>query len=75
VFPDDDKSLTKEHAEAQRKLKDGSLESDKKTFLKAQLPKMEAQIKELKATLSELLDEDELDPRGEFFVMAQKLIK
>mmetsp|Transcript_20605 Transcript_20605/g.48872 ORF Transcript_20605/g.48872 Transcript_20605/m.48872 type:complete len:92 (-) Transcript_20605:258-533(-) len=67
--------LTKEHTEAQKKLKDGKLESDKKTFLKAQLPKMEKQIKELKDTLSELLEEDELDPRGEYFLLAEKLIK
>eukprot|EP00529_Nitzschia_sp_RCC80_P001443 CAMPEP_0113464880 /NCGR_PEP_ID=MMETSP0014_2-20120614/13438_1 /TAXON_ID=2857 /ORGANISM="Nitzschia sp." /LENGTH=94 /DNA_ID=CAMNT_0000356993 /DNA_START=212 /DNA_END=496 /DNA_ORIENTATION=- /assembly_acc=CAM_ASM_000159 len=68
-------SLTKECTEAQKKLKDGKLESDKKTFLKAQLPKMEKQIKELKDTLSELLEEDELDPRGEYFLLAEKLIK
>ncbi|KAG7368651.1 hypothetical protein IV203_031394 [Nitzschia inconspicua] len=67
--------LTKEHTEAQKKLKDPALESDKKTFLKAQLPKMEAEIKKLKESLTELLQEDELDPRGEYFVMASKLIK
>jgi hypothetical protein len=51
------------------------LEADKKTFLKAQVPKMEAEIKKLKASLGELLQEEELDPRGEFFVMAAKLVK
>ena len=67
--------LTREHGEAQRKMKDSSLESDKKTFLKAQIPKMESQIKDLKSAISELLEEQELDPRGEYFLMAQKLIK
>jgi hypothetical protein len=68
-------SLTTEYQEAQKKLKEGSLEADKKTFLKAQLPKMEKQIKELKKVLAELLEEDELDPRGEYFILAEKLIK
>lgn len=68
-------SLTKEHTEAQKKLKDPALESDKKTFLKAQLPKMETEMKKLKSSLGELMQEEELDPRGEFFVMAAKLVK
>mmetsp|Transcript_24843 Transcript_24843/g.40641 ORF Transcript_24843/g.40641 Transcript_24843/m.40641 type:complete len:92 (+) Transcript_24843:171-446(+) len=67
--------LTKEYTEAQKKLKDSSLEADKKTFLKAQVPKMETEIKTLKEALKSLLEEDELDPRGEYFVLAQKLIK
>jgi hypothetical protein len=61
--------------EAQKKLKDPSLESDKKTFLKAQIPKMETEIKKLKVSIGELLQEEELDPRGEYFVLAAKLIK
>ena len=68
-------SLTKEHTEAQKKMKDPKLESDKKTFLKAQLPKMEGEMKRLKVYLADLLEEEELDPRGEYFVMAQKLVK
>jgi hypothetical protein len=68
-------SLTKEVTEAQKKLKDGSLEDEKKTFLSLQIPKMEAEIKSLKSTISELLDEQELDPRGEYYILAQKLIK
>lgn len=56
-------------------MKDSSLEADKKTFLKAQIPKMENEIKTLKLTISELLEEEELDPRGEYFLMAQKLVK
>mmetsp|Transcript_5692 Transcript_5692/g.8024 ORF Transcript_5692/g.8024 Transcript_5692/m.8024 type:complete len:93 (+) Transcript_5692:92-370(+) len=67
--------LTKELGEAQKKMKDGSIEADKKTFLKAQIPKMEAEIKKYKTTVSELLESDELDPRGEFFLLAQKLTK
>ncbi|KAL3905411.1 MAG: hypothetical protein SGARI_004475, partial [Bacillariaceae sp.] len=67
--------LTKEHTEAQKKMKDPKLESDKKTFLKAQLPKMESEMKRLKVYLADLLEEEELDPRGEYFVMAQKLVK
>lgn len=66
--------LAKELGEANKKLKDDSVESDKKTFLKAQMPKMETEIANLKTALSELLEEDELDPRGEYFVLAQKLI-
>ena len=68
-------SLTREHTEAQKKMKDPKLESDKKTFLKAQLPKMEGEMKRLKVYLADLLEEEELDPRGEYFVMAQKLVK
>ena len=68
-------SLTKEYAEASKKMKDSSVGSDKKTFLKAQMPKMEKEIAELKAKLVDLLDADELDPRGEFYVLAQKLTK
>ena len=45
----------------------------KKTFLKIQIPKMEKEIKNLKVIVGELLYEDELDPRGEFFVLAKKL--
>jgi hypothetical protein len=68
-------SLTKEVVESQKQLKDGSVESEKKTMLNLQVPKMEAEIKALKATLAELLEEQELDPRGEYYVLAQKLIK
>ena len=68
------KRLTKELAEAGKKLKDDSIGADKKTFLKAQMPKMETEIGKLKKTIAELLDEDELDPRGEFFVLAKKLV-
>ena len=68
-------SLTKEYAEASKKMKDSSVGSDKKTFLKAQMPKMEKEIAELKAKLVDLLAADELDPRGEFYVLAQKLTK
>ena len=67
--------LTKELGEAQKKMKDSSIEADKKTFLKAQIPKMEAEIKNYKTKVSELLESDELDPRGEFFILAQKLTK
>ena len=74
-FPTIPRSLTKEHTEAQKKMKDPKLESDKKTFLKAQLPKMENEMKRLKVYLADLLEEEELDPRGEYFVMAQKLVK
>ena len=66
--------FTKELAEAGKKLKDDSIGADKKTFLKAQMPKMETEIGKLKKTIAELLDEDELDPRGEFFVLAKKLV-
>lgn len=46
----------------------------KKTFLKIQIPKMEKQIKTLTVTVSELLEEEELDPRGEYFQLAKKLV-
>ena len=56
-------------------MKDGSVASDKKTFLKAQIPKMEKEINELKSKVKDLLDADELDPRGEYYVLAKKLTK
>lgn len=56
-------------------MKDGSIGSDKKTFLKAQIPKMEGEIATLKTAVIDLLEADELDPRGEFFLLAQKLTK
>lgn len=68
-------SLTTELAEANKKLKDKSVEKDKKTFLKAQMPKMEKEVESLKESILDLLDQDELDPRGEFYVLAKKLVK
>jgi hypothetical protein len=56
-------------------MKDGSVASDKKTFLKAQIPKMEGEIKGLKEKVADLLDSDELDPRGEYYLLAVKLTK
>ena len=54
---------------------DKSIESDKKTFLKAQIPKMEAEIKDCKEKLANILESEELDPRGEFYLLAEKLVK
>lgn len=54
---------------------DSSIEADKKTFLKAQIPKMEAEMKDLKEKLSMILESEELDPRGEYFLLAEKLVK
>ena len=56
-------------------MEDKSIEADKKTFLKAQIPKMEAEIKDVKEKLLNILDSEELDPRGEFFLLAEKLVK
>ena len=56
-------------------MKDDSIAADKKTFLKAQIPKMESEIKHYKKQVAELLESDEVDPRGEFFILAQKLTK
>lgn len=67
--------MTKELVEAKKKLDDKSVTSDKKTFLKAQMPKLEAEIKIEKDEVLGLLEEDELDPRGEFYLMAKKLTK
>ena len=67
--------MTKEHLEAKKKMDDKSIESDKKTFLKAQIPKMEAEIKEVKAKLASILESEELDPRGEYYLLAEKLLK
>ena len=61
----------KEHKEAKKKLNE--VDDAKKTFLKIQIPKMEKEIKTLKVAVGDLLDEDELDPRGEFFLLAKKL--
>jgi hypothetical protein len=54
-------------------MKDGSVAADKKTFLKAQIPKMEKEIATVKTSVMELLDADELDPRGEYYLLALKL--
>ena len=54
---------------------DKSVEADKKTFLKAQIPKMEAEIKEVKEKLASILESEELDPRGEYYLLAEKLVK
>jgi len=67
--------LTKEITEANKKMKDGSVASDKKTFLKAQIPKMETEIKTLKSAVQELLDSEEIDPRGEYYLLGKKLTK
>lgn len=67
--------LTKEHLEAKKKMDDKSVEADKKTFLKAQIPKMEAEIKEVKEKLVSILESEELDPRGEYYILAEKLVK
>ena len=65
-------SLVKEHKEAKKKMNE--VDDAKKTFLKIQIPKMEKQIKTLTVTVSELLEEEELDPRGEYFQLAKKLV-
>ncbi len=67
--------MTKEHLEAKKKMDDKSVEADKKTFLKAQIPKMEAEIKEVKEKLASILESEELDPRGEYYILAEKLVK
>ncbi|OEU17732.1 hypothetical protein FRACYDRAFT_275181 [Fragilariopsis cylindrus CCMP1102] len=63
--------LIKEHREAKKKMNE--VDDAKKTFLKIQIPKMEKEIKSLKEEIEELLEEDELDPRGEYFVLATQL--
>lgn len=67
--------MTKEYYEAKKKMDDKSIESDKKTFLKAQIPKMESEIKDVKEKLSNILESEELDPRGEYYLLAEKLLK
>lgn len=61
----------KELKEAKKKLNE--VDDAKKTFLKIQIPKMENEIKVLKVDITSLLDEDELDPRGEFYILAESL--
>eukprot|EP00531_Pseudo-nitzschia_arenysensis_P005850 CAMPEP_0116139098 /NCGR_PEP_ID=MMETSP0329-20121206/13122_1 /TAXON_ID=697910 /ORGANISM="Pseudo-nitzschia arenysensis, Strain B593" /LENGTH=89 /DNA_ID=CAMNT_0003634101 /DNA_START=85 /DNA_END=354 /DNA_ORIENTATION=+ len=63
--------LVKEHKEAKKKINE--VDDAKKTFLKIQIPKMEKEIKTLKVTIADLLEAEELDPRGEYFVLAKKL--
>lgn len=63
--------LVKEHKEAKKKVNE--VDDAKKTFLKIQIPKMEKEIASLKITVSDLLEAEELDPRGEYFVLAKKL--
>mmetsp|Transcript_121613 Transcript_121613/g.351050 ORF Transcript_121613/g.351050 Transcript_121613/m.351050 type:complete len:92 (-) Transcript_121613:52-327(-) len=67
--------LVKDHTEAKKKMDDKSVENDKKTFLKAQIPKMEAEIKDVKKKLADILESEELDPRGEYYLLAEKLLK
>eukprot|EP00934_Nitzschia_sp_Nitz4_P006081 Nitzschia sp. Nitz4//scaffold65_size103378//73181//73719//NITZ4_004475-RA/size103378-augustus-gene-0.81-mRNA-1//1//CDS//3329556267//6071//frame0 len=67
--------LTTELKEAKAKMDDKSIASDKKTFLKMQIPKMEAEIKVIKEKLVNLLESTELDPRGEYYLLAEKLVK
>ena len=67
--------LVSECKEAKKKLEDKTVEANKKTFLKAQIPKMETEIASLKIKVAGLLEAEELDPRGEWFVMAEKLTK
>jgi len=62
----------RERKEAKKKLNE--VDDAKKTFLKVQIPKMEKQIKSLKVVVSDLLESDELDPRGEYFLLAKKLV-
>lgn len=61
----------KEHKEAKKKINE--VDDAKKTFLKIQIPKMEKEIKALKIAVEDLLDSEELDPRGEYFLLAKKL--
>mmetsp|Transcript_20738 Transcript_20738/g.42674 ORF Transcript_20738/g.42674 Transcript_20738/m.42674 type:complete len:90 (-) Transcript_20738:145-414(-) len=63
--------LVKEHKEAKKKINE--VDDAKKTFLKIQIPKMEKEIKTLKVTIGDLLEAEELDPRGEYFILAKKL--
>mmetsp|Transcript_24913 Transcript_24913/g.58453 ORF Transcript_24913/g.58453 Transcript_24913/m.58453 type:complete len:90 (+) Transcript_24913:46-315(+) len=63
--------LVKEHKEAKKKINE--VDDAKKTFLKIQIPKMEKEIKALKVMVADLLEAEELDPRGEYFVLAKKL--
>mmetsp|Transcript_24868 Transcript_24868/g.69788 ORF Transcript_24868/g.69788 Transcript_24868/m.69788 type:complete len:93 (+) Transcript_24868:120-398(+) len=67
--------LTKELTEAKKKQADSSLSADKKTFLKVQIPKLEKEIKTTKGKCVTLLEAEELDPRGEWFLLAKKLCK
>jgi hypothetical protein len=67
--------LVSECKEAKKKLEDKTVEANKKTFLKAQIPKMETEIAALKIKVVGLLEAEELDPRGEWYVMAEKLTK
>ena len=58
--------------QAKKKMKE--VDSAKQTFLKIQIPKMEKQIAELKVELEGLLEEDEIDPCGEYYELAKKLL-
>jgi len=66
-------SLIKEHKEAKKKMK--VVDQAKQTFLKIQIPKMEKQIKELKVEVKSLLQEDEIAPNGEYYILGKKLVK
>ena len=67
--------LVKELDEAEKKSKDPGTTSDKKTFLKVQIPKLTTEIATTKSKVANLMEADELDPRGEWYVLAKKLLK
>jgi hypothetical protein len=67
--------LTTELKEAKKKEAETSLSADKKTFLKIQIPKLEKEVASTKDKVLILLESEELDPRGEWFVLAHKLTK
>jgi hypothetical protein len=67
--------LIGELAEAKKKLKDETVPVSEKTFLKAKIPHLEAEIKEKKEKIRGLLEDDycELDHHSQWYLMGASI--
>jgi hypothetical protein len=67
--------LIGELADAKKKIKDESVPELEKTFLKASIPHLEAEIKEKKEKIRGLLEDEyaELDHHSEWYVMGESI--
>jgi hypothetical protein len=68
--------LIAELADAKKKIKDESVPESEKTFLKATIPRLEAEIKEKKETICGLLDDQygEIDHHSQWYLMGEKVV-
>jgi hypothetical protein len=68
--------LIAELADAKKKIKDESVPESEKTFLKATIPRLEAEIKKKKETICGLLDDQygEIDHHSQWYLMGEKVV-